>query len=837
MQEKLNALFRAPLKDYYTRRIVVWMDEDGEFSGTVGELRLENARVLVYERDRLFELRRQIEVDYAGENILLYCGERFARAQDNDLLDVFLYSEEFRADYWSLLFDELGIENTRPMRDYTRTVAKFFDSKERRGRLRQLRERYANEKELQTGIFCVLCGIRTPDMGLVIREVLRAPEDVNPLEAVDKICGPDAFWQAVEKDYGYQGPHEALPLAVHLLNTASLVHSAVPGLKGSQPHAAAAYQLFADWLRAEPDSLLDICQRAEAFGRVREKLEACDREALLRVQVYPAADQVLLASLLKAYAEGFFNTDDAETVLRTRADKPWNSLYAAYYAVVRALKDMQLFHLAHRGDLHFDSPETAWQNYRTELYRMDRFYRHFCSAYDQALSSGVMALEDDLKAAQEAAERLYKNWFLSDLNMAWTDCLTGQRLEEALPRAERQADFYAKHVAPQDSRVYVIISDALRYEVAQELTEQLNARLSGNAECSAVVGTIPTITPVGMAALLPHRQLRMDDALQIRCDDLPTDAQHRQAVLQARDVNSLAAGLSEFRQMTRSQRQEAIRNAKVVYLYHDVIDSAGESGGNVFAAAETAMDEIAQMTRVLVNELSAATIFITADHGFLCTRSPLDEYEKADREVVEGDVLEYKRRHAIVRNPRHDPRALFMPLTALGRDDLTGVFPRGSMRFRLQGGSSPFMHGGLSLQELMVPLISYQNKKTGQKGYTAITQANVILLGDNRKISNSIFTLVFFQKEPCSAKVQPRQVMVRFEDGNGQVVSDEHIIHAGSSSVENNDRTTRVTFHLLGSEFDRSEDYYLVMTNQADGKIMERIPFRIDVVFGLDFGF
>lgn len=125
MKDTLEKRFRAPLKDYYKRRIIVWKDEEGEFADTVAELSLNNARILIMRKDAMFELRRQIEVDYAEENLLIYCPMAFEKPQDNWLLDVFLYSEEFRADYWSLLFAELNIENTRPMRDYARSVSRF----------------------------------------------------------------------------------------------------------------------------------------------------------------------------------------------------------------------------------------------------------------------------------------------------------------------------------------------------------------------------------------------------------------------------------------------------------------------------------------------------------------------------------------------------------------------------------------------------------------------------------------------------------------------------------------------------------------------------------------
>lgn len=154
-----------------------------------------------------------------------------------------------------------------------------------------------------------------------------------------------------------------------------------------------------------------------------------------------------------------------------------------------------------------------------------------------------------------------------------------------------------------------------------------------------------------------------------------TDAGNREAVLRAACPQSTALELGVFRRMTRTQRQEIARESKVVYLYQDIIDRTGESDGDVFAACETAMGEIEQVMRMLVSELSAAYIYVTADHGFIYTRSPLDETDKAERELAVGDVLCYKRRYAIVRENVSDERTLSMPLTMLGRRELGVCHP------------------------------------------------------------------------------------------------------------------------------------------------------------------
>lgn len=840
MKDTLNARFRAPLKEDYRRRIIVWRDETGEFSEAVAEMQLENARILTMRENGMFEIRRQIEVDYADENLLIYCPLVFDKPQDNWLLDVFLYSEEFRADYWSLLFAELNIENSQPMREYAKTIAAFFSSKERRAKLRALRNGYASPHELQTGALCVLSGAREFSLDAAIRRVLGdiAAEESSALNAMAKYCGEDAFWQACAEQYGYAGARDAEHLACYLLATAALngaQSEALPGLPANAAWSLAAYGLFEGWLRSDRAGLSAVCQRVEERFCVEALLKRMEHESLVRINVFPAADRLLLEKALTDFAQGSFNLDEAQALLRARQDSPWAADVAPYYDALRALIDLDRFALAWRDGFHFTSAREIWKAYSQELYRMDRNYRDLCRAHDRALALGVLTLEDALKAASEAAEWLYKNAYLCELNRQWTRLLSesGSSAPAGVPR---QQDFYQKSIQGADSRVYVIVSDGLRYETACELAERMTGALNGNTECTSMVGLLPSVTPVGMAALLPHQKLELGDDLKIRCDGLNTDAPNRESVLRAACNESVAVDYAAFRQCGKARRSELVKGKRVVYIYHDAIDREGESDGNVFQACETAIQELTQLTRILTSELNAASVLITADHGFLYTRAPLEEYEKADKELLRGEILEYKRRHAIVRGFEGDPSVVAIPLNALSRPDLVAAFPRGCMRFRMQGGGSTYLHGGPTLQEMVVPLVRYQNRRAGQKGYTAIMKPEIELLGENRKISNNLFTLNFYQKQPCGGKVQPRTARVRLEDAVGRPVSDEHRLVCDRIARENSERVLRVTFRLLGSGYDRNAEYWLVLRDEEEKMEIGRVPFRIDVVFEDMFG-
>lgn len=840
MKDTLNTRFRAPLKEYYRRRIIVWRDEAGEFAETVAGMQLENARILTMKSDAMFELRRQIEVDYADENLLIYCPMVFERPQDNWLLDVFLYSEEFRADYWSLLFSELNIENARPTREYAKTITAFFSSKDRRARLRALRSRYANECELQTGVLCVLSGSREYSIEAVVRRVLSIPfeEENSALSSMAKFLGEDAFWRVCTEQYGFCGGQNTAQLACYLLATAALNGTdgeALSGLPADASHALEAYGFFESWLRADREGLLALCLRVEERFSVEALLGQMKHESLLHMNVFPAADRLLLEKALTDFAQGRFNLDEAQILLRARQDSPWAAEVAPYYDALRALIELQRFALVWRNGFHYTSEREIWSAYTQELYFMDRYYRSFCRAHDQALALGVLTLEDSLKSAADAVERLYRNAFLDELNRSWTQQIAENGLN-ALNGVPRQQNFYQKNIQKAENRVYVIVSDGLRYEVAHELAERMTGAFSGNTECSGMLGVLPSVTPVGMAALLPHRKLELGDDLKIRCDGMNTDAPNRENVLRAACDESVAVDYATFRQSIKAQRSELVKGKRVVYIYHDIIDRMGESDGNVFQACETAIQELMQLTRILVSELNAATVLITSDHGFLYTRAPLEEYEKTGKEILRGEILEYKRRHAVLRGQANETGAVLLPLDALSRPELCAAFPHGCMRFRMQGGSSAYLHGGISLQEMVVPLVRYQNRRAGQKGYTAITKPDIELLGENRKISNNLFTLNFYQKQPCGGKVQPRTARVRMEDAAGHPISDEHRLLCDLTAQENNQRVLRMTFRLLGSGYDRNAEYWLVLRDEDEKTEIRRIAFRIDIVFEDMFG-
>ena len=98
-----------------------------------------------------------------------------------------------------------------------------------------------------------------------------------------------------------------------------------------------------------------------------------------------------------------------------------------------------------------------------------------------------------------------------------------------------------------------------------------------------------------------------------------------------------------------------------------------------------------------------------------------------------------------------------MPVQFLdGTTEFDGFAPRENIRIKMNGGGLNYVHGGTSLQELVVPVIDYRflrnDYKTYQKNKAKIDTkpVTVSLLSANRKIVNMIFSLNFYQKEAVS---------------------------------------------------------------------------------------
>lgn len=256
----------------------------------------------------------------------------------------------------------------------------------------------------------------------------------------------------------------------------------------------------------------------------------------------------------------------------------------------------------------------------------------------------------------------------------------------------------------------------------------------------------------------------------------------------------------------------------------------------MFDACEQAIREIKNLVRMIVNDMSSTYILITADHGFLYSYKPLDEKDKADKSFISGHVIELDRRYVIADG---DCTADYMQKVRLARyhSALVGFTPLENIRIKKQGGGMNYVHGGISLQEMVVPVIEFKNMRANSKKFVDVKKAELQLISQSRKVSNSIFSLDFYQTEAVRSKVAAATYEIYMADAAGAAVSDKKTIIADKTSNNGSDRVFRIRFTLKSVEFKKTDIYYLTIVDKDTSNVVDKIEFTIDIAFVNDFDF
>lgn len=186
---------------------------------------------------------------------------------------------------------------------------------------------------------------------------------------------------------------------------------------------------------------------------------------------------------------------------------------------------------------------------------------------------------------------------LEKLNDNWEHAAEEELLQSGrICGIAQQTDFYQSKIKNSDARVFVIISDALRYEVAKTLAEELQRETRSEVSVSSMQGIFPTITKFGMAALLPHKELAIKsngDQIKVLADDKYTDSNYRDQILKNANSKSVALKYKDIIARTRTYRNDLVKGQEVIYIYHDTIDEASHTADTaVFPACDTAIIEL-----------------------------------------------------------------------------------------------------------------------------------------------------------------------------------------------------------------------------------------------------
>ena len=484
--------------------------------------------------------------------------------------------------------------------------------------------------------------------------------------------------------------------------------------------------------------------------------------------------------------------------------------------------------------------QTLLKRYTTDHFRFDRLYRAFVTAADQTPGDLLVPL-------RTAVEHLYVDWYLDGLGEAWSDAFS-ETPPGQVSALQGQWGFFQRYVRPlldknDRDRVVVIISDALRYEIATELQGKLTTELRGESQLTSMLSTLPSQTRWGMAALLPGVQLSWDEGgEQVLRDGHSTQGlEARAAVLARAGFPSGALKLDDLLAMSVEQGRAALEGKRVVYVYHDAIDARGDkpaSERDVLNACSEAIEELARGVRRLANSLNTSTVLVTSDHGFLYQRAPVADADKL-AVPTKGTGVTVERRSVVGRNLPDAEGTLRVELDQYQTlaAPLTALFPRGSLRFRVSGGGAQYVHGGASLQEMVLPVLTYRHKRPGAGVEDASRKVGLRVVARSRKVTNTLFTVQLIQDEAVADRVLARTVELKMIDpGSGRAVTNVRRVTFASVSPNASDREQAVPLTVTLTPADPAVAYLLTVTDVDDDVELIREPWQISIAFQDDFG-
>lgn len=828
--DRLNAEFTGD-----TRKLVFWYDDKAEFEEDIDAVELENAKVYKLEPDNQFMTKRFLEREDTSTNYLIYAPFPKPDVKDNHLEDTLLYCKRFFADRASLLSVDLGIEEK--YKPIIEKHIKFFANKERTQRFYDLEIENFNEENILVGLLSAICKTRTCTFEEVLRVVLTEGtlEENKFLLEMEKYDLQQSFWKLCEQQFGYTDEKptlEKLILTLFVTKTAKQLGSSVPQ----------SWKTFVSYKAGNSiaflDSLMNSVLYSERFDQlsmhvsdslnIPATFKEMQVEALTEVDTFIAADQVLVKWIVERLIAEDIGAKLNQTGILELCEKRMKMHFGSRTKKIYRLL-LSAHHLLLAANYNCsDEFKEIIKQYREKDYKIDQEYRKFYYNFDRIEDTGAF------ESLRTLVENIYTNEYLGKIMPKWNEGIEENNAFQEIPL---QRDFYKRYLKYAKERTVVIISDAMRYEVGEELFKRMMDDPKCSAKMEVQLSVLPSYTRLGMAALLPHQKLIMTDDFRVLADDvLCNDLAGRQKVLQKHQEDSICIQFDEIKGLKKNDLRDIFTGKQLVYVYHNQIDARGDKAtteDEVFVACEEAIAEIMELIRKISTNANTYRFVVTSDHGFIYKRDKLSESDKIS--TISDKQAFINRRFVVAKSALIDEGVKSLSMGRILDNDDTKVvsFPVSSNVFKVTGGGQNFVHGGSSLQEMLVPVLDIKM----ERGHMETRPAQIALVSIVQKITNLITTMDFIQSEAVTDTIKKTTYKLYFISEDNEKISNENTYIADNREVDAQKRIFRMRFTFKNKKYDKNKQYYLVVYDDATGIESFRHPVIMDLAFADDFGF
>ena len=625
IQEQLNTEFAKS-----ETRIIFWFDDKGEYEDEVSELQLGDVKLHILDGTNWLYSKYLLNEEDRESKYLVYAA--FAKPSDaeNPLADMYYYSTPYYTDRVSQMSQEIGIDNR--FKEHLSQYANFWKNKHRIEKFKELGIDHYNAQTIDIGLIAVLTDVKTPNFEEVVKQMMLGDNE-KYFKALDDNGLTDKFWELCEKFFGYKSEKPNMDD----LSACMILTYASSTLKATVPEAMRSYILkkrndvvvfirnimdnvnYQDaydelverinkslrFVRRIQDGLKKDVEKKKDSSLQMSDIFACDAFAGLDDIIIDWALEQLNDEILDAQIDGLNIAQVADQ--RMSKAYHYSERYKNEYTTIKyaylMMKSVSLMEFS--SDI-----KTLVANYQKESYLIDSYYRWFYYAYDQ--------IEDNSKFSdvRQRVENIYANTYLQKITPKWNESFTNDVMNATdLPKQE---DFYKHYLRGYDGkqRVIVIISDAFRYECAKELFGRLELDEKCTPKMECMLSCLPSVTSVGMASLLPHKEMQVDGNLNVTVDGQAcASMEQRDKILKSYNENNVALSFDEVANANQARIRELIQGKNIVYIYHNQVDARGDkpaSENEVFNACAEAIEEIHKLVRKLTIYVSTPCLLYTS---------------------------------------------------------------------------------------------------------------------------------------------------------------------------------------------------------------------------------
>ncbi|MBN2373124.1 BREX-1 system phosphatase PglZ type A [bacterium] len=820
-----DRIAQALTKLFERHRIVFWYDTKQELRDDFETLQLTGIEKVELKNNE-FGVKHRILREQPKQKFLIYSEGIQPPDMENWLLDVQLAYGEFRTDQTAIWLSELGlgIEFT----DVVQGHPEFYQSGKRREPLKRLLKRDDTPGMIRLKMLAVCAG-SDARMDAVVENLLAELADGRD-EKIKLIgrCALDGFlWEQMKRAYGYESSMPGMKdFVIQLFKECYYrevdsdkwignskekrkTNDSSPTTNHLSNDALVFLKRWKDSRRFERSFETLSGQCAEHLG-IEQDLAKRDFRDLIALDYFRLIDQKIINDLVRGVASRTVSSGDVMLWVRQRRQSHW---YREFRNLYEAIDYAAMFiHALEEARLSMDTLTDGVQKYSRFWFRLDQLYRKFIH---YVRCSGQSSLMNDLT---EQIENLYSNNYLLKVNDCWQSFLDSAPKWGAMA-IPTQKDFFDHWVRPfmrKDNKVCVIISDALRYEIGDELLSLIRQEDRYEAKLEPGLSMLPSYTQLGMAALLPNKKLALADnetgTVLVDGQSSQGTANRSKILGQAVSQRATAIKAEELMALNKDDSRALVRDYNVIYVYQNRIDATGdkrESEERVFEAVEETLQELIRIIKKLTGA-NVNNLLVTSDHGFIYQNRAIDESDFSGGDAEGDQILFRDRRFVLGKGLREVASLLKFQSSELGLSgDVEVQIPKSINRLRLKGSGSRYVHGGASLQEVVIPIIHINKKRQSDISMVEVD----ILRGSSTVITSGQLAVALYQAQPVTDKVQPRNLRAGVYTQAGDLISDCHDLTFDLTSDNPRDRELKVRF---------------VLTRKADEVNGQEVILRLD---------